>query len=328
MALKLGAQKIYTFYSQPADQVVLALNELVASQERLELFTPNSKGIFALAATLSKQLQDTANPNLLTKIDRNLIGMISIDLIKSFIANPSDQEILVSLSSELFLIAAASDNLSSALKEIKPYDDEEIVLILDGKLSYYDDILFVYTLRQIMTGALSTANVSLLLNSLPTAPKEEDYENLEFYWTEVLISGLILQLAWAYFGELSAIDRKFLLQNYFYHSLVVGVPVKDRLLMAYQSLDVPARDKEFDALVRLMDYNNEMIPTTVEAVFGIKVSETVHQILPLVYEEKIKTFAQEKFIGEFYQGESNTEAMQVWLREFLRLVVGLHQHTL
>lgn len=327
MALKLGAQKLYTFYSQPQNEVVLALNELVAAKDRLELFTPNSKGIYGVAESLSKQLQNTSN-GLIVKIDKVLISLISADLIKSFIANPSDQELLNSLSSQIFLVSAATDNLSPDLKEIKPYNDEEISLILAGKLPYYDDILFVYTLRQIITGASSTSYVGKLLNSLPTAPKEDDYESAQFYWLEVLVSSLIIQMAWAYFRDLSISDHKFLLQNYFYQSVVVGVPVRDRLLMAYNGLNAQELDKEFDGLIRTLDYNGEFIPTTSEAVSGVKVPEAVHQVFALVYEADIKTFAQEKFIADFYQNEPNTQAMQNWLRELLRLVIGLHQHSL
>ncbi len=327
MALKLGAQKLYTFYSQPQNEVVLALNELVAAEDRLELFTPNSKGIYGVAENLSKQLQNTSN-GLLVKIDKVLISLISVDLIKSFIANPSDQELLNSLSSQIFLVSAATDNLSPDLKEIKPYNDEEISLILAGKLPYYDDILFVYTLRQIITGAASTSYVGKLLNSLPAATKEDDYEGAQFYWLEVLVSSLIIQMAWAYFRDLSISDHKFLLQNYFYQSVVVGVPVRDRLLMAYNGLNAQELDKEFDGLIRTLDYNGEFIPTTSEAVSGVKVQEAVHQVFALVYEADIKTFAQEKFIADFYQNEPNTQAVQNWLRELLRLVIGLHQHSL
>lgn len=328
MVLQLGAQKIYTFYSQPLDQVILALDELVAAKDRLEPLTPNSKGLYETAATISKQLKSVVNASVLDKIDRSLVGLLSIDLIKRFVADPSNQEILTNLSSQIFLIAAATDNLPSKLKEVKPYDDDEVGLILEGKLSYYDDILFVHTLRQMITGAVSTVHVSKLLNSLPTAPKEEEYEDITYFWLEILISGLILQLAWAYFAELSSFDRKFLLQNYFYQSLVVGVPVKDRLLMAYKNLDIKTRDKELDAILKILDYNNEFIPLTVEAAVGVKVLEVIHRIFGAIHEEKIKTFAQEKFIGEFYQGEANVAAMQVWLRELLSLVISLRQHTL
>lgn len=327
MALKLGAQKLYTFYFQPQNEVVLVLNELVAAKDRLELFTPNSKGIFGVAETLSKQLQNTSN-GILIKIDKALISLISVDLVKSFIANPSDQEILTSLSSQIFLVAAATDNLSPQLKEIKPYNDEEINLILAGKLPYYDDILFVYSLRQMITGATSSDYIGKLLNSLPSAPKEDEYETVEFYWLEVLISSLILQLAWAYFVDLSISDRKFLLQNYFYQSLVIGVPLRDRLLIAYNGSNAQELDTEFDGIIHILDYSGEFVPTTSEAVFGVKVPEVIHQVFALVYEAQIKTFAQEKFITDFYEGEKNIQVMQNWLREFLRLVIGLHQHSL
>ncbi len=327
MVLKLGAQKLYTFYSQPAAEVVLALNELVAAKERLEIFTPNSKGIFDAATILSKQLQNT-DPNILVKIDKVLISLISVDLIKNFIANPSDQDLLVSLSSQILLVSAATDNLSAGLKEIKPYSDEEMDLVLQGKLPYYDDILFVYTLRQMISGAIVSEYVGKLLGSLSTAPKEDDYESAEFYWLEVLISGLILQLAWANFADLSISDRKFLLQNYFYQSLVMGVPVRDRVLLAFNGMNPEDLNKEFDSLIRALDYNLEFIPATAEAAFGVKVSETVHQALALIYEEEIKTFAQEKFITSFYKDETNNDAMRQWLRELLRLIIGLHQHSL
>lgn len=328
MVLNLGAQKLYTFYSQPKNEVMLALNEMVAAKDRLGLFTPNSKGLYETAVVFSKQLQNVGSAGVLAKIGKSLVSMISVDLIKSFISNPSDPEILESLSSQIFLIAAATDNLPSALKELKPYDDEEIELILKGGLGYYDDILFVYTLRQMITGVISSTQVSKLLNSLPPAPKEEEYENNDFFWLDVLISSLILQVAWTYFADLSDVDRKFLLQNYLYHSLVVGVPVKDRLLIAYNGLKVEQIDKDFDGFVRMLDYNVEFIPTSAEAVFGVKISDTIHQFLPSVYEEKIKTFAQEKFIGEFYKDEPNTQAMQGWLRDLLNLVTGLHDHIL
>lgn len=328
MVLKLGAQKIYTFFSQPLDQVVLALDELVAAKDRVGILTPNSTGLYEAAAVISKQLKSLSTTGIVNKMDRSLFGLISVDLIKRFLSDPSHQEIFNSLSSQIFLVAAATDNLPPELKQVKPYNDDEMNLILEGKLPYYDDILFVYSLRQIITGATTTSYVSKLLNSLPAATKEEDYENAAFFWLDVLIDSLILQLAWAHLTELSGTDRKFLLQNYFYESLVVGVPVKERLLMAYKDIDIKTRDKELESLFKMLDYNYEFIPTTVEAVFGIKVPEVIRQILGAIFEEKIKTFAQEKFIEDFYEGEVGVEAMKNWMRELLSLVIGLHDHTL
>ncbi|MCX6780180.1 MAG: hypothetical protein NT034_03305 [Candidatus Magasanikbacteria bacterium] len=328
MALNLGPQKIQTFFSQPIESVVLALNELVSGKDRLELFTPNSKGMFEVASVLARQEKNFGQLSLLGKIDRSLVSLISVDLIKDFISNPSDKELLESLSSQIFLIAAATDNLPASLKEIKPYDDDEMGLVLEGRLSYYDDILFVFTLRQIITSATSSSHIFKLLNSLPAAPSEEEFEENKFYWLDALIGSLILQAAWAYFLDLSTNDRRFLLQNYLYHSMVVGVPVEDRFKNAYQDLEGQEYNLECDGVIKLLDYNLELIPHTAQAVSGAKVSEVIHEFLPLVFEEKIQTFAQEKFITDFYQNEKDTQFMQGWLRDLLHLVLSLHQHTL
>lgn len=328
MAINLGAQKIHSFFSQPVDQVILALNELASNKDRLELFTPNSKGMYEVAAALAAQGKDFGQVGLLGKIDRSLISSISISLIKGFIANPGDKDLLESLSSQIFIIAAATDNLPGALQEIKPYDDEEMGMILEGRLSYYDDILFVYTLRQIVTGAISSSYIFKFLNSLPSAPTAEEYEENKYFWLDALIESMILQAAWAYYLDMSAVDRKFLLQNYLYHSLVVGVPVEDRIRATLQDLDAQEFNKECDSIIKLLDYSLEFVPHTAEAVSGVKISEIIHEFLPLIYQEKIQTFAQEKFITDFYQNEKNSAPLQGWLRDLLRLVLGLHQHTL
>lgn len=314
MALNLGAQKIYTFFSQPVPSVVSALDNFVFQKEKHELFNEGFREIYDVAEVLKKKLNEPTGYKAM--FDSGTIALINEDLLKAYISNPSDKELLSVLASQILMVASASDT-AEMMKNIKPYDEEDMQLILQGKFEFYDDGVFVYSLRKMLDETnVSAQLISKLLNSLPPAPKEEEYADEKHFWLDCLIKKMMLQLVWKNFDVLSTSDQKFLIQNYFYISMVMGIPVNELL----QKID----DQEVYAnILKLLEYNYEIIPLSAEGSFGIGLIETMHEFNSISYQEKINTFAKEKFIKSFYEGEEKTEAMQNWLRQLLTVFVTL-----
>ena len=105
------------------------------------------------------------------------------------------------------------------------YSDQEVVDIILGNGKNTDDIKFAYSLAEYVKA--ENAPLSVLRAALDSLL--EDYtkpHTKTVNWADTFFFVLIMFLVWTNFRSLTEKEQEFLVQNYLYHAVVCGVPLR------------------------------------------------------------------------------------------------------
>lgn len=266
--------------------------------------------------------------DVVSAIDREILHLLEAELLQDFLANPANTDLQDMLGLELALVAAATDRV----KGFKPYTLEELQRIMAGDNSIYNDLIFALTLREQLFQEEKDNDVvvgTFLLNSLPLLNAAK-YEREKYMWDDMFLFTLILHVAWKTFAVLPPILQQRMLQQYFYISIVLGVPVRRWVTDGVEIMEKQSRQLVYQGFV-------QSIATSEEAIFRgtgderIEFTQVVKQYFERTVEESVGTPAQEKFLEEFFQS-TRSDAIQFeqknWLREALNISLRLRQQNL
>lgn len=317
----LGQHKIYDFRKQTLQDVRDVLLGLIEIKD--EIVSKDIVGInkifqYAEAINASASKENT-DDTLEMIIDKEVIRFLDAGIIAQFIADPNDDENREAMSIQLAMVATATHSLKL---DIPPYTKDELRAIFKGEGSFYNDLNFVSTLRHILSEGTDGEIGELLLHSLPSIENSEDVA-MTFLWDEAVIFSMILQTVWSLLPVLNGESQKFLIQNYFYFSTVIGVPVR----IWIQDFLNNAEDfgKATTALVRSLDENNESVPLNDEDETGKSLVNIFKEYVSKVYGEQIAALEQEKFIEGIYPEQKDSNVYSPWLRETLNIVQHLRK---
>ncbi len=313
--LALGQNNLYDFRLQTLTDVQQMLSQLiVAKSKMMELNIPVITKMYGYLETIVA----TSNQNITNKpiaaMHQSAIAFLDKDLLEIFLNDPTDQDMRDALSLELTFVSAATRNLVN----IHAYSEEEMISIVKGKQEVpYDDLLFIYTLRDFIESSVSGAVFSALVKSLPAVEKQPD-NMTPYFWDEAFMLSIILHSVWRHYFLLSDNEKLFLLQNYFYQSIVLGIPVR---LALSESLKRDAALGKGDVSLRFtretLFEGKETIPTTTMTRQGRKVSVILKEYNQKSATEQISTLIQEKYIADIYRGQEDSIFFSEWLREAL-----------
>lgn len=318
--LQGGQKSLYRIYSQSWSSVQGALTRLVKERARLmSLNIPGTEKFYQYVDALLARATASSVGSPLLAIDQEIIRSLDIEMVEEFLRNPSDAVIGDNLSIELALLTAATNAISSG---IVPYTIDEFKAILQGEGSFYNDHIFLYTLRNaIATSDMEFAN--LLVTTLPPARFPDDLAD-NYWWDDALILATTLHLIWYFFSALGPGKQEALLQHYLYRSLIVGVPVRQKLADALNVMaDIDTLSTLYNIFIKAMLGSDESVPLDKEAAAGKKLADIYKEYLTKVYTEEISVLAQEKFIAELYAGNSVEDWYIAWLREALSIFFHL-----
>lgn len=328
MAVNLGAKNLFGFREQTWEEVLSALEKLAGQKSvLLKQNIPGVEKMYNYIDPIYDLARFDNKDEMIDRLDKNSISYLSVPLIKEFLINPNNQEVRDALSIQLGFVAAATNNLGEFTP--MPYAAEEIKDALQGTLPYYSDLTFIHTLRQQITDKLYSEDLpTVLLNTFPSVADKEGKEEILF-WDNHFINALMLAVIWMGFPLLETSNQKFLIQNYLYYSIVAGVPVRSflkQILLAVAEAD----DEESHIgivmfFTKTFEFNEESVPLDVLGEETMKLTDIFHNYLAAVYEEKVNTLAQEKFLMEFYKGEAKGGSYRRWLREIFTLLIQLPQ---
>lgn len=316
----LGQHKLYDFRKQSLPEVQEALSDLlkVKNDLRAKGVTGIEK-IYAYTEAIYTVANRKESDDPLEIIDKEIINFLDIDVIRQFIDNPQDSENREGMSIQLAMVASATNSLKTGAN---PYTKDELKAILKGEGSFYNDLVFINTLRQIMTQGSDEEIAQMFLHSLPAITAPEDIQRL-YFWDEAVMFCVLLQTIWTLFASLNPESQKFLLQNYFYISIVAGVPVCF-WLQEFLS-DNPDFEKLVIVFIRNLDENHESVPMSSSDENGKLLPDLLKEFISKVYGAEIAVLEQEKFIGSFYTGQANGEIYAFWLREALTVVLHIRR---
>jgi len=229
-----------------------------------------------------------------------------------------DPELVIALSVEISLVAAATGNM----KGITPYTFEEFKAVLAGTDAIYHDIIFVHTLRSLIGGPGNQEYAAHILKALPGKTSRED-NYAGYFWDSALVFSLLLQAAWRFFPSLPSVSQQYLLQNYFYQALASGVPVRYWLGAALDRGPVGGSRTLSNFFVQAVTGSREEVVLNPIAGEGRNLTEFVRGYFRGLTANELPAIAQEKYLNSFYADPELREAFGPWARELLTIMVLL-----
>lgn len=309
-------QNFFFFRLQSLDDVKQALADLALEKKREtkigEIILEKN---YTYLAALRQAAEREGEGELLAAVNRELIGFLQPVLAKRFLAKPASLEERNNVTFQLIMLAAATGNLGNF--NAAPYSPEELSGITAGAGTYYDDLTFVHTIGRILAGNEQASYARIIVSTLPVSDQPAGLAK-NYYWDDAFIFALLLQAAWQSFIFLTADQQQILLQNYFYLSIVAGVPVRawltELFLARAEGVDYQRLSEIF---FRMVEYGKELVPIDTETMAAKPLAEILKAYLAIVYHEEITTLAQEKFIADIYDGQPFGRRYSEWLREAL-----------
>lgn len=320
--LALGENNLYDYRLQTLTDVQGVLSKLLAAKE--QMLSQNNEvinKIYTSFESIQKVLNEKTPSTPLQAWNESMIGFLDKDLMEIFLNDPTDVEMRYALSLELKFIEAATN---TGTTPVNPYTEEEMSLILKGKGdAFYDDFLFVFTLRQLLEANVSGTIFSLLVKTF--RPIEENSDNTRsLYWNDAFVFSAVLHSIWRHFFLLSEVEQQFILQNYFYQSIVLGVPVRFALRETLIRASVKGKtEKTLQSFRESISVGKETIPTNILTAQGKTVGAVMREFVTKMATEQINTLVQEKYISEVYRGQQDNEFFAAWLRETLTTIAQL-----
>ncbi|MFH1789819.1 MAG: hypothetical protein ABH832_02005 [bacterium] len=280
--------------------------------------------IYEQVAYLEVSKQKTAQD----ETDKQIIKMLSHYIVYWFLLSPESEDIRKALLLELRMISAGI-GLFKGGKNFKPYTLIEFKEIINGEGLFYNDAFFANTLNHIMKMDQNDEYISALIASLPASSYEiKDCDKL-YTWEEAFLLVLIAHTCWNAFPKMPPREQQILLKNFFYHGIVMGIPIREYLSAC---LRVEPTYQRFEAtanfISRALADSNEFILIDLTKKNSERFNSLIEKYSSVVYGENIDLIAQEQFISEIYKGQEEKEIYLSWLREALSIILLLRKKEL
>lgn len=236
----------------------------------------------------------------------SLINFLDINAAAGLFSSSFDSAARDNLTEQILLLYLA---FGGEVVGMEPYNSDEIGLILDGKFDYYSDEVMAHTLSKLWMDGSDEIEVNAMFRVLtPVVDNYRPWNNIDR--VSGLIEVLVSHNLWSAWFGLSEVQRRQLLHDYFYLSIVAGVPVLEWFKVYAKS--APADEKVLEKISGEIINNNETMPP-----FGGKEEVKFIDILKRYAAGSggIGGFEQEKFLDDLFRGEKRKGPYSQWLRQ-------------
>ncbi len=184
-------------------------------------------------------------------LDKQLFNFLDLDLINQFLSSPDKDKINL-LSDNIKIISSAigeEDNLDR-------YNVDEIISCINLSKKDFDFFSIINSLRQELFDQHNRDLIKAIFNYLQ---KVELYRDWEI--KELVVFVLLLNIIWKNFDFLLPVEQSYLLNLFFYISVLIGIPVasilKNSIYQTSNPVDFVVKNK---FLADALDKNIEIIP--------------------------------------------------------------------
>lgn len=313
-----GSHQFYDFRRGSWSEVKTALDNLVKAKEKIIGQTSAALKLYEYAEPIIALANSKSFAGAADIADREAMCFLDVDLAAEFLADPTDAGNGDALSLELAFIAAAV----GVAKNVVPYDDRELGLVLDGDDRFYNDLIFAGTLGSLIGRTGGEKIAARLARSLPLIKPKEDIKQT-YFWVDAFIFSLMLQAAWSHFKNLEAGDRQFLLQNYFYLGIVLGVPVRwwiSELLRNKSDEDYNILSRE---IAKNLEASHESVPLSDGDITGRPLADLVREFMPKIQPTGVIELELGSMVDKFYKNQVDEAFFSSWLREAVSILLHL-----
>ena len=325
MAEDITPQSVSIFYYRLNNwlEVHSSMDSLFESRDLLlKSNDPKIHKIFDFFDPIHEAAKKYQIDKILDFIDISTLCFLQPALIKQFLLKPNDLQLQDALLLQLSLLSAATLTGEKVLP-ITPYTLAELVDIINGERATFSEIIFAYTLRDLLTLNQADDRVATLFFTLT----KRDIDNAEFtdyFWEEAVNFSLIMQLLWKNLLFFNAAQQEFIIQNYFYAAVVAGVPVENWISIIL-SLSLPGFNNKSvnDSFLRALENSLERVPYETVKLDSASLKDLLADYVGKIYDNKIRIFAQEKFIEDIYKYQKGDKLFGGWLRVVLYIYYGL-----
>ena len=306
------AQTLPLFFLQSWPETEKAWQDIIAARDKMLALPiavlPKLYGyIDDIAGIIALQNQH----KILWPADSACLRFLDKDLVAQFLANPNDKVTRDALSLEVMMIHAAL----GLLKDAEPYTPEELMWLFSQEGDFYNDELFAFTLRRALTGEQRESVGAIIYDVLSAEAQGSGGEVHD--WYGAMIYGLMLNVVWAWVvSEPSKLS--LLMENYFYRSLVCGVPVREHLA-ELTILRAP------DFMSRYLLENKEQVPTKFPADDYRPLADLIAGYYEAYGADPRNGFSQETYASKIYRGQQYADVYTAWLREAINIAVRIRE---
>lgn len=287
-----------------------AKNSLVATNN------PTIKKIYKFLDLLNPKVDARNEVTALSPMEQVTWRFFDADLVKQFIAEPLNPELLNALGEQVLLVAAA--NGCNPFTE-EPYEPFELALFVADKLDYYTHDTMLATLRSIMLGKDSLDDIPLLMTIVSeTTTNYLKVPPPEYSWAEAFVWAVILHTIWFYFVALQTKDQELLIKFFFYQSIVAGVPVRERLLEMFSG--DAAGDANQKWVYSLLSQSLEFVPTTTNANQLRSFSFVWVASAGELAGSAVSALAEDEQARKLYANQEGRDIYSAWMREMFHTV--------
>lgn len=311
--MPLEQKKYFSFFITSIDKVWDSL---------LSLFEKELVDVESLIFVYTEKLLDTLKikDTLYGYYDKQLLKLLDIKLIESYLNNPEDHKLKGDLEKHLYFLAIATNNIP----ELNIYNNQEWHEIIASRTILHDKARYIHTLRQDLGGQYRDSNALYYSDYLETRLIGV---NTEMSFFEALSYTLMIDNIWLSFNSLSGDDKKIVLQKYFYMGMVIDAPVSVYIM------------KFLSSTVDVLDYLNadqlllESLKNNQEILVKIDGSESKYATFADIVTDYQKQFGEKgkkiyDYAKELYPNGDNKELFSGWLDSALYIFDGAQKGNL
>ena len=314
-------KKLYQFFTHSWDDARAAILQL----RDFDWARVNGKWTAAMeeyARLLGDFVADHNEADPEWPVDKACLFMFDPSVAKRFLQTPQDPAVQEDLYIQLGHVVAMT--VTNGKEEL--YTPDQVRQILSGEMGEYNFIWFAYTLRQAELGQDRELYSEILLSYFSI---EQVQSRMEFVWQEAVYYMLMLQILWSQFSHMDAPDQEYLLEQYFYRALVVGVPLRERLqyflYIAPSVYDYVILDY---FCVQAIDKNKEVIPQSTTEDKNRSLAEVLRAYENRAGEDIVDGFKQQAFVESIYGNQPGRDAFVAWLQELLYIATHVKRGSL
>lgn len=312
------------FFRQPrgvADQAIRDLWQVKSSM--LSQNIPAIPKMYKYIEALYKKISERPSDNPFASVESAAIGFLDAEVVKAFIADPTDKAARDELSDQLFIVSSAI----GCNDMIDPYTSSELALFVAQQLDYYTNEEMLATIWLAILGYNTLDVLPMIITIMNEQAINFGGQKPDLYtWHESLVWGMFLHLVWFYLPALQTKDQELLLKHYFYQAVVAGVPVRRNLSQMFSMGEAKEANQRW--CFEVLSHSQEMVIVDTNGTQFKPMVQIWAEFAGSHLGAAYTALAEDEFARNVYGSQEGREAYIVWLRETVHTVYLLKQGTL
>lgn len=307
----LSYQEKHAIASLEDDEMKEFLDNLVYLGKNVELSSNDKKNFDNFILTCERTIESKVGGE---NFDQNLFNILNRTKILEVQLDDEFETVLYLLGIKEFILPYSFSEFSQKLsnQDEKMSMGRFLITLVDAKTNEKEGNLFA---KYVISNILFDEDLAEIEN-----------RELWFNWLVVYYS---LDLAWSRLSKLDEIQRLFLFQNYYYKSLVMGLPI-EKFISEYlsDSLDPIEFVYKHKKMKNWLDTNEEKVLVDLENNSFEMWINVLKKYIGLNTKDYLDGYKVNEFLNNLYGSTPGRESFISWLRKSFAVYFSINEATL